>query len=695
MFLPRTAVPRIIPHAIPRTLAAVLATGLMLSVSSGVPALAQDNPGQQDTDQAQGTVITTGDLGLGESTTFLGRTTKVPFSIMVPPGTTPEALTGTFQLPADFNGGVIELYSGERLLTSLPLEVQDNLAAVEIPLDGVPVEEGRADFTLRAVMDVVGDQWCREIPELTFLDGAVRYSGQSIKPTVVADFLPPVLRTLSLYIPVQPSEAVQQATLEVATSLASVYRASGVEVRVVGLPEGSAQPNTPARSGERQIVLTDTGVAGLELINPGEENVYLQINGRDEQVADQARLLTDSLLPLAADQQVTGAGFGAVPGVSADMATLTELGNYNLSSESVGVTAVRVGIERSRFRPIVESVDIHLTGSYTPLPDSNNGQISVRVGDTVLDYFTVDDSGEIDRKFTLPGELADRYTELVVEYRTTGVLTCGDTQPVGLTINGDSLITTQHTDVPVLSGFRTLPQAFQPTVDVAMTQGDVSDVSRAVSLLTGVQSLSTTRVRPQVVTWEEAATSTRPTVFIDAEGERARELPRYLSEAGTTLTVATRDGSGVAADEPTQEEKDLARQLTTTANLSAGGLEVVWDAEAGRMIMVASSNRNSRQLDGVIRWLDEDNTRWAGLNGDVLIQVVDRTPVELEVADRPATSNTATTWVAVAVAAVVIAVVVAVTLLVSQRSRRSQRSRQSQRGQGSIGSRRAGRPGRG
>ena len=693
MFLPRTVFHRTISRVMPRTFAAVLATGLMLSASSGVPALAQDNPGQQDTDPAQGTIITTGDLGLGESTTFLGRTTRVPFSIMVPPGTTPEALTGTFQLPVDFSGGVIELYSGERLLTSLPLEVQDNLAAVEIPLDGVPVEEGRADFTLRAVMDVVGDQWCREIPELTFLDGAVRYSGQSIKPTVVADFLPPVLRTLSLYIPVHPSEAVQQATLEVATSLASVYRASGVEVRVVGLPEGSAQPSTPARSGERQIVLTDTGVAGLELINPGEENVYLRINGRDEQVADQARLLTDSLLPLAADQQVTAAGFGAVPGVSTDMATLTELGNYNLSSESVGSTVVLVGIERSRFRPIVESADIHLTGSYTPLPDANNGQISVRVGDTVLDYFTVDDSGEIDRKFTLSGGLADRYTELVVEYRTTGVLTCGDTQPVGLTINGDSLITTQHTDVPVLSGFRTLPQAFQPTVDVAMTQGDVSEVSRAVSLLTGVQSLSTTRVRPQVVTWEEAVAGTRPTVFIDAEGERVSELPRYLSEAGTTLTVTTRDGSGVATGELTQEEKDLARQLTTTANLSAGGLEVVWDAEAGRMIMVASSNRNSRQLDGVIRWLDEDNTRWAGLNGDVLIQVVDRTPVELEVADRPDKSaGTATTWVAVAVAAVVIAVVVAVTLLISQRSRRSRRSR---RGQGSTGSRRTGRPGRG
>lgn len=645
--------------SIRRATAVLLAGGLLMASSAVAPATAQE------------TIISTADLGLGDSTVFLGRSAEVPFTIAVPAGTTPEVLTGTFQLPTDFDGGVIELYSGDRLLDSQTLEVEGFLAEVEIPLAQVPVEEGLAGFTLRAVMNVTGDQWCREIPELTLINGEVRYAGESTRPQVVADFLPPILRTLNIYVPADPSEAVQQATLELATSMASVYRATGVEVQVIGLPEGSAQPSAPAGSGERNIVLSDTGTAGIELINPGSDDVFLRINGEDQRIFDQARLLTDSLLPLAADDQVTGSGFGAIPDVSTDMATLTALGNFNLTSESVARTAVFVGIERSQLRPFVESFDVHLTGNYTPLPANNSGQITTRIGDTVLDYFTVDNSGVIDRTISVPGELIDRFTQLVVEYHTTGEITCGTTQPVGLTIDGDSLVTTQHTDVPILTGFQSLPQAFQPTVDVAMTNGDVADLSRAASILTGVQSLSNVRVRPELVAWDDAVASTRATLFIDAEGERVEDLPRYIAEAGINMTVVTRDGSGGVSGEPTPEDLEYARQLTLNRDIAAGGIQAVWDAEVNRMILVASSNQSARQLDGVISWLAEDDSRWAQLRGDVIAQVLDRTPVDLEVAGRPdQPSNRATVWMAVAVAVVVIAVAVAASLLVSRRSRK-------------------------
>lgn len=258
-----------------------------------------------------------------------------------------------------------------------------------------------------------------------------------------------------------------------------------------------------------------------------------------------------------------------------------------------------------------------------------------------------------------------------MEYRTTGEVTCGTTQPVGLSIDGDSLVTTQHTDVPILTGFQAFPQAFQPTVDVAMTQGDVVDLSRAVSILTGVQSLSNVRVRPELVAWEDAVASTRATLFIDAEGERVQDLPRYVAEASIDITVVTRDGSGGVPGEPTSEDMQFARQLTMNRELSVGGIQAVWDADASRMILVASSNQNSRQLDGVIRWLGEDDSRWATLRGDVVAQVLDRTPVDLVIAEPPdQPTNRAAVWIVAGVAVVVIATAVAASLLVSRRSRK-------------------------
>ena len=55
--------------------ALLVAGGIVLGSAS--PALAQE------------TVLPLDSLGVGESTTFFGRTAEVPFSVPVPPGTTP------------------------------------------------------------------------------------------------------------------------------------------------------------------------------------------------------------------------------------------------------------------------------------------------------------------------------------------------------------------------------------------------------------------------------------------------------------------------------------------------------------------------------------------------------------------------------------------------------------------------------
>lgn len=660
------------PHLLRRLIAVVIALGLSFTA---VPV----SQAQQES-----TTIEMKDFGLGEITSFQGQSTEVPFIIPVPPGITPTRLTGTFQLPAEYAGGTIELYSGRRLRESISLEVKGFLADVEIPLDKVEIIDGQAVFSLRAVMDVKDEQWCVDEPELKFLDGAVEYSGEARHPEVLADFLPPILKVLSIYVPAEPSEHVQQATLELATSLASVYRATGVDVRVLPLEEGETQPSSVPEQRERQIVISGSGNPGMRLMNPGQDDLYLHITGEDTGIADQARLMTDSLLPLAADDQVETLGFGDIPDVSTEVATLRELGNYALESESLARTQVFITVERSQLRPFVESFDLRLTGSYTPLPDSQAGQISVRVGDDVVDFFTADDTGIIDRTFTIPSDLIGRYTDIVVEYRTTGDIGCGTTQPVGLQINGESMVFTVHTDVPMLSGFLVLPQAFQPAVDVTLAGDNVENLARAVRIMVGVQSLSSERIRPQVVSWDEAVDSPRSTLFVDPAGELSHEVPLYISEEGTKFTVVhAEDGGGVkgkdllgsveAEEEPEiiSEELGYFYQLRTRDKLEAGALQAVWDEKGKRMILVASSNNHVDQLDGLLDWLEAEPSRWGGIQGDLLARVDGRTPVDLAVSHSPIQPQQRSGfWIALSLAGLVIAVAVVISRVVARRTRK-------------------------
>jgi hypothetical protein len=629
--------PRFTPTLIPSSVAA-LTVALALTIS---PATAAENP-----------TLPLPELGAVEDIAFPGRTVEVPLSFRVPDGTVPATLTGQLQLPAEYSGGILEIHQDGRMYSATPLEVKGFTADVAAPLAGITVEDGQANLTLRVVLDVVGDRWCVEEPKATLLDAAVDFRGNTGTPTVVADFLPPVLKKLSIYVPADPTAVVQEATLEVATSLASVYRPTDLDVEVVELAPGATGPAAVPEDFERQIVLADNAAEGrTELVNAGRDDAFLRLAGAGETLYDQTRLLTDSMLPLAADVEVNPAGFGDIPDLSADVATLAELGNHNLAAESVARTRVTVGIERSRLRPYADSLDVHLTGTYTPLPDTNSGQITVSVGDAVLDAFTADRTGVIDRRFTVPGELMDRFVEVGVEFRSLGEVSCGTTQPVGLNIDVDSVVTSQHSDTPVLRGFRVLPQSFQPGVDVALTEGDVADLSRAVRVLTGIQSLSSQRIRPYLVDWDEAVAGARSTIFVDSRGTRLDQVPTYLNQTATTVEVL-----GVAGAAPV--DNDLVRTLNTGSDLASASLQAVWDENAARMLLVASSSGETEQLDELIGWLDEDTARWAGLNGEILIRTGDREPVELSVVAAPEpVADSSRAGVAAAIAAVAVAAV--------------------------------------
>lgn len=613
------------------------------------------------------------ELGISDSIAFPGNLAEIPISVDVPQGTTPSLLEGTLQVPAEFSGGVVELYQNNRLIQTTPIEVTDGRAPLALPLDGLEIEQGiekgKANFSLRTVLTTVNDYWCIDDPEARLIDGRVQFSGTIPNPSVVADFFPQILKTLSIYVPEHPSEAVQESAFEIATAIDAVYPAFDVDINVETLPDGASSPTQAPSEFERQIVLTDSSdsASGTTLVNPGQDDFYLHLSGDADILYDQSRLLTDSLLQLAVDTEATASGMVDAPNMSTEVATLQDLGITTLTSESVARTIVRVGIDRSKLRTFSGEVEMHLTGTYTPLPVQNSGQITFSVGDRILDSFVPDASGTFDRQFTIPGELLDRYTEVVVEYRSTGEVHCATTQPIGLTVDPDSVVNSKHSNVPVLSGFQTLPQGFQPSVDVALSQGDAADLSRAVSLLVGIQSLSSQRIRPHLVSWDEALTSERPTIFVDATGENLDQVPSYVAQHENTLEITNEDNR-------TEENEAITKSLEINSKFVAGVIQAVWDREQNRVVVVASSSQSPEELDSLISWLDEDHGRWGQLNGDLVVKTQDRDPIELSTVDSVEQQQNSISYIIlVALGVLTVIIIVAVSIFVTTRTKRSPR----------------------
>jgi len=86
-------------------------------------------------------------------------------------------------------------------------------------LAGIAVIDNAANITLRT--DLNGEDTYRFVPETPFrvAEMPVAYSGNPTVPATVADFLPPVLTEIDLFIPPTPSASEASAAISTATAI--------------------------------------------------------------------------------------------------------------------------------------------------------------------------------------------------------------------------------------------------------------------------------------------------------------------------------------------------------------------------------------------------------------------------------------------------------------------------------------------
>ncbi|MGD9622073.1 MAG: hypothetical protein AB7G47_12740 [Mycolicibacterium sp.] len=551
------------------------------------------------------------DLGAGGALVFYGETSSASLSIPVPLGLIPTAINATLDLPFNIRSGTLSINQGDRLVGKLALPLTD-LAPLVIPLNGVEVvnEMVSLDLNLNAAAEV---GYCLDhlTNPIEFIDGSVTFAGTELAPANVADFLPPILRTVTMGLSSTPTRAESEAAIQLAMALQSRYRSNPPRIVLVPLPEDVATLDGPAQPLERRIVIREGPDVGVSLSIVGGV-AQLLVAGPEDQLINQARLLTDPSVAIAASTKVVAGDLSSTLPLPGNSATLQQLGQSTLTSGGIAPT-VNITLEQTRFGHPTQGFRVHIMGSYTPVPPEFGARVTISVAGEILDSWPTDRNGAIDRWVNIPDRLVQRSTNLAIGIDTSGITgDCGDFRHITLAVRDSTVVESTPAQPPIPPGFPSLPQALMPSMQVGISDNRFADTVRATQILLGLQRISAVPLSIQLTSLQQAIESADPAILISADGWTDTSIALPVSAEDNQLNlVGFRPG-------------DQETTLTLDPGIRFGSLQTIFDGN--RSLLIATSNGAPAQLDELLTRLTTGPGMWSQLRGNAVVGIAGRDP---------------------------------------------------------------------
>lgn len=588
-----------------RRLIALFGLIALLVPGQSLPA-AKAEPTPPPAPSAAALTVALGDMGVGTPLAFYGEQGTADLTFPVPRGLVPIAFNATVELPINLRGGLITVMQGDRTIARLPLPPTDQ-APMVIPLAGAAVFDNSMTVTLRTSLSPLEGYCLEPTMPLRLTAGAVSFAGVEAPPTAIADFLPPILRKLTITIPGTPDAAESDAAVRLAAAVVARYGRQPTSVVLAPLDAPSPAP----APFERHIVISKGTETGIVL--QGGPDPLLRISGPDSELTNQSRLLSTDISRLALSSKAVAGALTSSPQLPGDVTTLRALGQPGVSAVALS-PQVSVGLDQTRIGRPVKDIRVHLIGSYTPLPTSVSGRLVAIVGQETIASWTVDSSGLIDRWIDIPNHLLQRYTTLGISLNVAGNTgRCGEFQPLTLTIDGDSVVQSAAAVPPVPEGLQSLPQALMPRTLIGIGSDTFGDTARAAVIAIAMQRLSALPIDTEITGVEQALGSRSPAIIVSANG---------WDHPQTTLPVSA--DKGRIAIEGFLENGE-STTLTLDPELKYGALESFYDGH--RSLLVATSNGAPGQLDELLRWMSADTRRWSRVDGMAVLAAPGAEPV--------------------------------------------------------------------
>ncbi|MCZ4517308.1 hypothetical protein O4220_02200 [Rhodococcus ruber] len=607
------------------------------------------------------------ELGLGQTTTvdLTGQRTRL--TVPSPTGSVPSTLNGVLTTPAWLDRGWVDVESDGRPITRITLDNAVPTTPVSIPLAAARTVDGV--IALDLIPSVIpDDRYCPDpgSDAVRLIDATVDYQGQPAVPGTIADFLPGVLRKLTVFVPTEPDRETITAATIVATSI--VHHYGSQPVQVVVRPDSELQGSQPDGPLERSVVLGRNSDAGAELIYPVEQappRMYL--TGTGSELTDQARLVTSDLSDIAVATAAVAGPSAPKAQLAPESITLDDLGIGTVTGSGSATATASVTIDQTRLGRSASTLSVHLIGSYTP----GSGSIRASVNGSSLAVWASDDTGRLDRWVDIPDSLLSRIETLDISVDhppATGSGGCSATADTSVTVDGSTLVRSSDSSTPAPLGLRSLPQALMPQFDIALADESFAGVVRAVTMATGLQRLSSRPLVPQVVSMDQALDGSAPAVVIAP----VAELPDAL-----TLPLSSVDETTFRISDPAPDEGRT--ELTVDTDQAFATVQVT--SVQNKAVLAASWNSTPEIFDAMLEWLDADSARWFALDGDIVFAAQNTDPMSLSssalsgaddtAAVSPTESTDRTTVLIVGLGLAALAAACITALVFAVRSRRS------------------------
>lgn len=586
--------------------AAICALWFALVCSSAVARSAPDDSGPA----ADGMTLSLAALGAEPTLLFYGGQGTVSLTIPVPKGMAVESLDAVVEMPVNVSAATVTTVQDDRVLSRVDLPPSGG--AISIPLRDAKITENAVAVTLHGYLTAAPGYCPDPSNPLRLVDANIRYLGQESPPRAVADFLPPVLTQLAVFLPRSPTRAESETAMRLAQAVVAHYGKQYPKVTVTALPDGLDTPPEASVPLQRQIVFRESPNSGITL--QGEAGVpSLLVSGPADRLIDQGRLLSSEMGRLAVSSKAVVGPLRPSPLLPPKVTTLRDLGQPGIRATALA-PQVSIGLDQTRFGRAVHGVRVHLRGSHTPLPPAVGGQVVASVGGEIIDRWPVDKSGSIDRWVNIPDELLMRYTNLVVAVDISGDTgRCGEFQPITLTVNGNSQIDSGVAQSPLPGGFQAIPQTLMPRVEIGFNDG-FDDTRRAIAIVVALQRLSALPFDITATSLTEAINSPSSAILISAGG---------WSDGRITLPVSTGSANQITVEHVDGTPADGTLTLEPTQKFAS--LQTKYDGN--RMLLIATSNNAPDLLDNLLGWINADVPRWSRVTGAVLVGISDRDPV--------------------------------------------------------------------
>ncbi len=605
------------------------------------------------------------------------------YTLYVPPGTTPVEFVATILVRGPVTGGIATITTPASVYPE-NLTTVKGTSSISAPLTASDVQNGVVSIHVHVDLNLdpnfLNPNGCTTTNSVVAqIQSAVgELSGAVTSPTTPADFWPPSLSRVTVWVPpldtLSPAEAKNAAlaSMQVAATVAQQYGPN----TTVSFAEG-APPSQLISPITRNVAIeiTNTGPSSQIRVDTAGTAPVLVIAGQGSGLVSAAKSIGVRQLELATAAQVANVTSGQPPANPSQVTvlkngtreiTLAQLGTPT-TIEGLGTVDVTQSLSQAQFGVPISSLQLRLQADYTPPPPGGVATFSALVGGYIVASQRLGTSGTLAMDGNVPTSVLSRAqtVDFRLDYSPPGGFCHAGLVPVQVTLNPASGFAAQPGQT-LPPGFARSPQDVAPGINVDLVSVNDSTLIDGCKLLASLAQILPSMPTVSLVPTNTVATGHTTEVVVGATSAIANELHAPLQ----LEPFRTVSGSGVTVG------YSVNQPFAALESFSQNGRDVILVGAYARPALTGLLTATLESSLSGGGWFSLGSGQLAVMTSDGRLRLIGSGALLPQLATvNPANNLGISTWFIIGVGAVVAAVVLRLGWLALKMSRLRRKAR--------------------